>query len=182
MSVAEVKGLDDQDLHALLLMLHPSASDNPFRRNARVRNWLIFRLFAEAGPRRGELLKLKTTDIVEDSEKFYLSLRRMPDDPSETRAIPPAQKTLPRTVGIVKPSFWTWKNTSRRSAAPFETANALAMSHQFLFTSERGTPLSLSALNSVFSVLRAAAFKHTNAAASTPVAQHLLQQLPRLES
>jgi hypothetical protein len=104
-SVVKVKGLDEQDLHKILLMLHPSASQNPFRRNSRVRNWLIFRLFAEAGPRRGELLKLKTTDICERDDKFYIILRRVPEDLSETRAIPPAQKTLPRTVGISEGLF-----------------------------------------------------------------------------
>ncbi|MCU6502423.1 site-specific integrase [Rugamonas sp. A1-17] len=170
-SVAEVKGLDDQDLHALLLMLHPSASDNPFRRNARVRNWLIFRLFAEAGPRRGELLKLKTTDLVEDGEKFYVTLRRMPDDPSETRAIPPAQKTLPRTVGISEALFLDLEKYIQMERRPIRDGKRTRLPHQFLFTSERGTPLSLSALNSVFSVMRGAAFKHTD----TQLHPHLLR-------
>lgn len=170
-SFSEAKGLDSEDLHALLLMLHPSAPNNPFRRNARVRNWLIFRLFAEAGPRRGELLKLKTTDLVEDGEKFYVTLRRMPDDPSETRAIPPAQKTLPRTIGISEALFLDTERYIQKERRPIRDGKRSRLAHQFLFTSERGTPLSLSALNSVFSVLRAAAFKHTK----TQLHPHLLR-------
>lgn len=42
----------------------------------------------ETGARRGELLKLKTTDIVEKDESFYVILRRMPDDPSNNLAFP----------------------------------------------------------------------------------------------
>lgn len=170
-SVAQVKGLDDQDLHALLLMLHPSASENPFRDNARVRNWLIFRLFAEAGPRRGELLKLKTTDIVEDEGKYYVTLRRVPDDPTETRAIPPAQKTLPRTIGISEALFFDVEKYIQTGRRPIRDGKRSRLAHQFLFTSERGSPLSISALNSVFSVLRAAAFQHTD----TPLHPHLLR-------
>jgi hypothetical protein len=66
-SVVDVKGLDEIDLHTVFLILHPSAANNPFRRNTRVRNWLIFRLFAEAGPRRGELLWVFRTIVTSDS-------------------------------------------------------------------------------------------------------------------
>lgn len=170
-SVPELKGLESQDLHALLLMLHPSAADNPFRRNAKIRNWLIFRLFAEAGPRRGELLKLKTTDVIEDDEKFYITLRRTPDDPSETRAIPPAQKTLPRTIGISEALFLDLEKYIQTKRRPIRNGKPIRLAHQFLFTSERGSPLSLSALNSVFSVMRTIAFKHTDA----PLHPHLLR-------
>ncbi|WP_433694613.1 tyrosine-type recombinase/integrase [Herbaspirillum seropedicae] len=170
-SVAQVKGLDNHDLHALLLILHPSSPDNPFRKNARTRNWLIFRLFAEAGPRRGELLKLKTTDIVEKNDKFYVTLRRMPDDPSETRAIPPAQKTLPRTISISEALFLDIEKYIQIERRPIRNGKRSRLSHQFIFTSERGSPLSLSALNSAFSVMRATAFKHSD----TPLHPHLLR-------
>lgn len=163
-SVAEMKGLDSQDLHAVLLILHPRASNNPFRRNARVRNWLIFRLFVETGARRGELLKLKTTDVVEKDEGFYVVLRRMPDDPSEIRAIPPAQKTLPRTVGISESLFLDIEKYIQMERRPNREGRRSRLSHQFLFTSERGSPLSLSALNSIFSVMKKAAFERTKIA------------------
>lgn len=170
-SVAEVKGLDEQDFHKVLLMLHPSAKQNPFRRNSRVRNWLIFRLFAEAGPRRGELLKLKTTDICERDDKFYVTLRRVPDDPSETRAIPPAQKTLPRTIGISEGLFLDIEQYIQAGRRPVRSGKRSRLAHQFLFTSERGAPLSLSALNNMFSVMRTAAFEQTG----TPLHPHLLR-------
>jgi len=170
-SVAEERGLNEQDLHALLLMLHPSSSDNPFRKNARVRNWLIVRLFSEAGPRRGELLKLKTTDLVEEAEKFYITLRRTPDDPTESRAIPPAQKTLPRTIGISEALFLDIEKYIQTGRRPIRNGKSMQLGHQFLFTSERGSALSLSALNSIFSVVRAAAFKQTG----TALHPHLLR-------
>lgn len=170
-SVAEVKGLDEQDLHKVLLMLHPNAKQNPFRRNSRIRNWLIFRLFSEAGPRRGELLKLKTTDICERNDKFYITLRRVPDDPSETRAIPPAQKTLPRTIGISEGLFLDIEQYIQGERRPVRSGKRSRLAHQFLFTSERGSPLSLSALNNMFSVMRAAAFEHTG----TSLHPHLLR-------
>lgn len=163
-SVAKMKGLDNQDLHIVLLMLHPSATNNPFRRNAQVRNWLIFRLFVETGSRRGELLKLKTTDVVEKDEKFYVILRRMPDDPSETRAIPPAQKTLPRTIGISEALFLDIERYIQLERRPIREGKRSRLKHQFLFTSERGSPLSISALNSIFSVMRKAVFKCTKIA------------------
>lgn len=170
-SVVKVKGLDEHDLHKLLLLLHPSAAANPFRKNSRFRNWLIFRLFAEAGPRRGELLKLKTTDICERDEKFYITLRRVPDDPSETRAIPPAQKTLPRTIAISKGLFLDIEQYIQAERRPVRSGKRVRLTHQFLFTSERGYPLSLSALNNLFSVMRSAAFEQSG----TALHPHLLR-------
>lgn len=95
----------------------------------------------------------------------------MPDDPSETRAIPPAQKTLPRTIGISEALFLDMEKYIQTDRRPIRDGKRCRLAHQFLFTSERGSPLSLAALNSVFSVMRTAAFKHTD----TPLHPHLLR-------
>ncbi len=159
-SVSDPKGLEPDEINTVVLMLHPSSNDNPFRKNARVRNWLIFRLFWESGPRRGELLKLKTTDLYEDGDKHYVVFRRLPDDPSESRANPPAQKTLPRTVSISKALFLDLEKYIQGDRRPIRNGKRSVLGHQYLFTSERGLPLSISALNYGFAVMRKVAFKN----------------------
>jgi integrase len=160
-TATDAKGLETNEVHIVLLMLHPSSHGNPFRQNAQIRNWIIFRLFWEAGPRRGELLKVKTTDIYEEGDKYYVAFRRLPDDPSEIRAIPPAQKTLPRIVSISRDLFLDMEKYIQTDRRPTRNGKRCAVGHQYLFTSERGAPLSLSALNYAFGVMQKVAFKNT---------------------
>lgn len=54
-------------------LIRPGAAENPFPERLQLRNWLMIELL-ETGIRRGELLKLYTTDINQGSQHTYVSI------------------------------------------------------------------------------------------------------------
>ncbi|ROM67283.1 hypothetical protein BK653_16840 [Pseudomonas brassicacearum] len=60
----------------------------------------MIELLLETGIRRGELLKLYTTDINKGSQHGYVSINDREHDPGDPRVEEPALKTHERTVGI----------------------------------------------------------------------------------
>jgi len=153
-----VKGLEPEHVAMLLEITHVDAHRNPFCRNVRLRNWLIFKILLETGLRRGELLKLKTTDINEENDQFYLTIKRRPDDPTDSRSIQPAQKTLSRTVSISEHLYQGIEKYILTERRPKNAGKKITIKHQFLFTSERGSPLGLSAVNYAFSIIQKEVF------------------------
>lgn len=157
----QVKGLESDQVNSLLSLVNPNSPNNPFRLNAQLRNSLIIRIFLETGLRRGELLKLKTIDLHEVGDQYYLVIQRRPDDPTDIRAIQPAQKTLSRTVSISKKLYDDIEKYILTSRRPIKNGKRVALKHQFLITSDRGNPLSLNTVNYAFDVIHSKIFQQT---------------------
>jgi integrase len=94
------RSLTDTQLRIIRALIRPGATENPFPERLQLRNWLMIELLLETGIRRGELLKLYTTDINQGSQHAYVSINDREHDPGDPRAEEPALKTHGRTVGI----------------------------------------------------------------------------------
>jgi integrase len=97
---ARYRSLTDTQLQIIRTLIRPGAAENPFPERLQLRNWLMIELLLETGIRRGELLKLYTTDINQGSQHAYVSINDREHDPGDPRAEEPALKTHVRTVGI----------------------------------------------------------------------------------
>lgn len=94
------RSLTDRQLQILRTLIVPGAAENPFPERLQLRNWLMIEVLLETGIRRGELLKLYTTDTNQGSQHAYLSINDREHDPGDPRAEEPALKTHGRAVGI----------------------------------------------------------------------------------
>ncbi|WP_256815896.1 MULTISPECIES: tyrosine-type recombinase/integrase [Pseudomonas] len=97
---ARYRSLTDPQLQIVRTLIRPGAVGNPFPKRLQLRNWLMIELLLETGMRRGELLKLYTTDINKGSQHAYVTINDREHDPADPRAEEPALKTHGRTVGI----------------------------------------------------------------------------------
>ena len=91
----ERRGLDARLRCRLLEILMPQSVENPFHRVVRSRNALIIELMLATGLRRGEVLKIRTSD-VDVGARATLSIERRPDDPHDPRPHEPQVKTRGR--------------------------------------------------------------------------------------
>ncbi|MFJ3483158.1 hypothetical protein ACIPL1_07205 [Pseudomonas sp. NPDC090202] len=68
------RSLTDAQLQIIRTLIRPGALENPFPKRLQLRNWLMIELLLETGIRRGELLKLYTTDINQGAQHAYVSI------------------------------------------------------------------------------------------------------------
>ena len=68
---ARYRSLTDTQLQIIRTLIRLGGTDNPFPERLQLRNWLMIELLLETGIRRGELLKLYTTDINKGSQHAY---------------------------------------------------------------------------------------------------------------
>lgn len=164
---SEYKSFDSDQLHKILKAVDP---DNPRRiwisDYITYRNEVIIYLFLYIGCRKGELLNLKITDITSPQDgASYLTIRRNPHDGSDSRLYQPLVKTRSRSIAVnqnLKKKLETYI-LNYRSAIP----NAELT--DFLILSNKGQPLSINALDKIFSEIskvvlfnvHAHAFRHT---------------------
>jgi integrase len=131
----------------LLRLIDPQASDNPFHKPGRERNYLMIRLFLETGMRRGELSKLKVGDVVTHGPEPHVNVKRRPGDPQDPRRIEPAVKTLERRIVISRPLA--------RLVIDYLRYHRGRQRHPYLFCSTRGqVPLTLSGVDGIFMEIR----------------------------
>jgi integrase len=145
------------EIGAIREFSHPSCIDNPFRQQNRIRNWLIVETFIETGIRIGELLMLTTTSINQGKNNFYLSIINRPNAGSDTRAKAPSLKTpqSQRTIGISESLYDRIQQYIIDERRPRRNTNPMKLDHGYLWVSERGKPLALNSVASLFSRLLA---------------------------
>lgn len=163
----EYKSFDSEQLYKILKAVDPDNQKRIWTSDyINYRNELIIYLFLYLGCRKGELLNLKITDITSHQEgAIYLTIRRNPHDGSDSRLYQPLVKTRSRSIAVNqklkrKLDFYI---LNHRSTVP----NAELT--DFLILSNRGQPLSINALNKIFSEIskvvlfnvHAHAFRHT---------------------
>jgi len=142
---AEVRGLTDDQFNLLREVIKPNTAENPFKKSTQFRNYVIVELMLAAGIRRGELLKLKLSDLPIGAKKT-LSVVRSPDDKEDSRKNEPQVKTLEREIPLSRSltqDLWQYVDKHRKNGR-----------HKYLFTSYRdGSPLCSGGVNWIFSVL-----------------------------
>lgn len=154
------KGLEKGDVQRLLEVARPDCPHNPFRRRLRQRNALIVELFYQTGIRRGELLKLRVEDLLADDDgNCFIRIHRRPDDPTDTRAIEPGQKTDDRVLAIHPSLYHALVRYVREERRPTRHERPMKLPHTFLFVSERGAPLAESEVNYVLGRLASRCFR-----------------------
>ena len=143
------RSLTDTQLQIIHTLIRPGDAENPFPERLQLRNWLMIELLLETGIRRGELLKLYTTDINQGSQHAYVSINDREHDPSDPRAEEPALKTHGRTVGISAQLYEVYEHYIQGERRPLRNGKPMKLLYRYLFISDRGRPLSIRALSNV---------------------------------
>jgi integrase len=144
-TISNRKGLDEEQRQPLLDIIAPTSLENPFHGAARDRNALIVEILMTLGLRRGELLKLRTSD-VRGGLHPALVVERRPDDPDDPRMRQPQVKTRGRQIPLDEA-------LARHLSAYILNVRRLvpnARKTPFLFLARSGKPLSLRGLDNVF--------------------------------
>lgn len=143
------RSLTDMQLQIIRTLIRPGAAENPFPERLQLRNWLMIELLLETGMRRGELLKLYTTDINDGSQHAYVSINDREHDPSDPRTEEPALKAHGRTVGISSQLYEVYELYIQSERRPLRNGKPMKLPYHYLFISDRGRPLSIRALSNV---------------------------------
>lgn len=156
----ELIGLSADERESLEHAVSPDLATNPanpFRgSHLRYRNWLIVETFLWTGLRRGELLKLKTSDLPAGSRP-RLHVRFSFNDPHDPRKREPRQKTRERPVPV--PSWLSkafHEYVSKHRGDVRGGTKPKSPRHPYLFTARDGSPMTSNAINAIFNCLAAA--------------------------
>ncbi|MBP1871954.1 integrase [Ensifer adhaerens] len=132
----------------LLAVADPSSPENPWTSPfVKLRNWTIVQWLIGTGMRKGELLGLLVADF--NRVKRYCEIRRRQDNKRDPRRRQPAAKTFERLAPLVE-SLTKLGEEYLAARSKIEAARK----HSFLFVSQSGKPLSLSAVTRLFATLR----------------------------
>jgi len=145
------EGLPEEAVAELLRVIDPHSDDNPWsHEHTRYRNELIILWMIFLGPRRGEVLGVRVGDI--NFQKGTVTIHRSADDPEDPRTNSPETKTKSREIPVKQQLL-------QKTHAYILTHRRIfpeARKHEFLFVASRtGMPMSISAANKLFAVLRA---------------------------
>ncbi|WP_248749687.1 tyrosine-type recombinase/integrase [Pseudomonas sp. MWU15-20650] len=127
------RSLTDTQLQIVHTLIRPGAAENPFPERLQLRNWLMIELLLETGIRRGELLKLYTTDINNGSQHAYVSINDREHDPGDPRVEEPALKTHGRTVGISAQLYEVYERYIQHERRPLRDGKPMKLSYRYLF-------------------------------------------------
>jgi integrase len=150
-SLEQREGLDPDVSEKILKIIDPQSPENPWHDDhCRYRNALIIRWLNDLGPRRGEILNIRISDI--DFRKSTVTVARRADDITDPRKYQPKVKTLARIIPV-SPELL---DMTREYIINQRAAVKGAKKHDFLIVaSDSGAPLSIVSVDKVFKVLRA---------------------------
>jgi integrase len=95
-------GLTEEQQVRLFQIVRPGSPENPFHRETRHRNFMLFLLYFELGTRKAEPLVLKPQHVHVHGMQPRIIIIPNSDDPEEMRKDPPLVKTAGRTLPISK--------------------------------------------------------------------------------
>lgn len=153
-------GLSDEQQALFLRIIHPDSIENPFEPGMRVRNHALLLILMDHGLRMAEPLMIRMQDLKLGDHEFRIPARR--NDPNDPRRVIPSPKKgknhqiaggrhlkfTPASQRAVE----RWANEDRRDEIRFPGARK----SPYLFISERGLPLSVRRVHSIFEVIREA--------------------------
>ena len=146
------KSINKHNLIALKKYYQSSSKDNPFSPALQLRNFLIIEIMLMTGCRKSELLKLKTTDIIENEESYYLNFQDNTIDKNDNRP-ELGFKTYGRIIEIPKE---LWESINLYIDSSRRINHSVPMTHLYLFTSKINKPISVSSIDKTFSTLKSA--------------------------
>lgn len=139
------EGLSPELRERLWSIIHPDSVENPWHRALRHRNRLIIELMSKLGPRKSELLKVRTAGVTTGpSASIFISRER--DSVADPRRQEPRAKTLERKLplGDYLRSIMDEYILKERVHVPGSKRTP------YLIVSRNGTPLTLSGIREVF--------------------------------
>ena len=145
------KGLTAESVQLLADTLSPGSANNPWRKPlVQHRNFILVMLYLVPGCRRGDLAKVKLSDIVH-GQTPYVRFDAHVSDPNDRRPAEPRLKTLRREY----PIHTTVADAVSRYIAQHrvEIPNATDSEYLFLETSE-GRELAMRTVNAIFETLQ----------------------------
>ena len=144
------EGLPLEDVERILQVIHPDSPDNPWRhQHTRYRNALLIWWLLLLGPRRGELLGVRVSDI--NFQKETVDIVRRPHNADDPRRAQPLVKTKGRRLPL-DPQL---VRVTLEYVTTFRAQQGNARRHEFLLVaSGTGAPLSLAAVDPIFRTLR----------------------------
>jgi integrase len=143
------QGLSRELRKELLDIIEPKSPRNPFSNRVRFRNYVLILLLMTFGFRRGEALKLKMVDLKVRGRNPTINIVRRPEDPDDTRANPPAVKTLGRELPLHAEMASILNEYVQHHRAQYLNADDCP----YLFISGHGQPLSLRMVNTMIETL-----------------------------
>ncbi|QBQ95929.1 tyrosine-type recombinase/integrase [Paraburkholderia pallida] len=146
-SSEHAKALLEPETRRLLAICEVDSPENPWKRPCRVRNRLIIHLMLALGLRRGELLKLRTSDCHLTRAIPEIRVERSPDDDDDPRINEPQVKTESRHL----PCERQLARDLHQFICVTRRETRLADRMPFLFLSRTGLPLSLNRVNGIVS-------------------------------
>ncbi|MFM0091735.1 site-specific integrase [Paraburkholderia sediminicola] len=145
------KGLSRADAERLAKMIAVDSYDNPWKKlTVRERNFVLLTLLLCTGGRRGDLAKLKVSDVVGGTEP-YVRFDAHPDDPLDPRVYEPRLKTQPRDFPITAEVAHLVVRYIRHGRK--QIRNVQDSEYLFLSTLD-GAPLAQRTINQIFKPLQ----------------------------
>jgi len=143
--------LSHDEVRLIRKFSNPIFEENPFRKQNQNRNFLIVELFIQTGIRLGELLNLECRDIYETENRCYISIVNHDNDPNDGRYNKPALKNNQsiRQVSISEELYQALFGYIKLERRPIRQGKKIKLSHGYLFTSERGTPLATTSVQTM---------------------------------
>jgi integrase len=136
--------INKEDSDLLLKYSSPLFPFNPFRPQNQLRNYIIINIFLSTGIRISELLKLKSLDIHQSSESYYIEVINRENEEDDSRSDEPGLKNnqSQRVISITDELYNLIQNYIIEFRRPVRLGKKIKLSHGYLLTSERGRPLS----------------------------------------
>lgn len=156
--------LTSTEVSDLLKYSNPSLLENPFRERDKDRNYIIINILLFTGIRIGELLKLKSSDIHDMDDNCYIEIINRENDLEDSRSDEPGLKNSQsqRVISLKRELYDSIQDYIFNSRRPFKEGKKTKLSHGYLFTSERGLPLSKSSVYYIFNTLKACIITNKN--------------------
>jgi integrase len=144
------EGMDEEAQKAFLDAITPGHPTNPFNKRNQVRNHALWMLYWDAGVRRSEAIVLACRNLHLNGSDPYVFVPRVQDDPDDPRALEPRTKTLAHRATL---SPETAKILSDYVIEDRPTYPG-AKKSKYVFISQKGAPLGISAVVSMYERLR----------------------------
>jgi integrase len=141
------KPLTEKQKEILEEVLKPNSTIIVWDVEVRFRNRLIVRTYWQTGVRKSELMCFKLQDFPGNRT---LNLTKRPNDPEDLRKDKGKVKTIPRTLNIAS----SHDQMIQDYILEYRQPSRKRVRHKFIFTSLKGSPISVSAIDNIFKQLR----------------------------
>lgn len=145
-----LEGMNEDQRETLGRAITPGDPSNPFDKGNQVRNQALWLLYIDAGLRRAEPLTVKTRHVRLGGSDPGLVVHRAADDKEDPRLQQPSTKTKPHRVEFSERLAAAIDDYVTNTRSSYKNAKK----SPFLFISQKGQPLSISAVNEMCIVLR----------------------------